>query len=44
VVASGAEQFLYATLACIAAQALWLGEHLWAYYRDHPRLRPENGE
>ena len=44
VVASGSEQFLYATLACIAAQALWLGEHLWAYYRDHPRLRPENGE
>lgn len=44
VVASGAAHYLYATLVCVAAQALWLGEHLWAYYRDHPRLRSENGE
>lgn len=42
--ASDSPYYLYGTLICIAAQALWLGEHLWAYYRDHPRLRPENGE
>ena len=44
VVAGGGGYYLYATLICVAAQALWLGEHLWAYYRDHPRLRPENGD
>jgi len=44
VVASGAEQFLYATYARQCGVKELLGEHLWAYYRDHPRLRPENGE
>ena len=43
-VASGGGYYLYATLICVAAQALWLGQHLWAYYRDHPRLRPDNSE
>lgn len=39
--ATGAGYYLYATLVCVCAQALWLGQHLWAYYRDHPRLHYE---
>lgn len=41
VAASGAELYLEATLLCACAQMLWLAQHLWAYYRDHPRLRYE---
>jgi len=26
---------------CLCAQAVWLAQHLWAYYRDHPRLHYE---
>ncbi len=44
VVASSTELYLQATLLCAAAQALWLGQHLWSYYRDHPRLRAANSE
>jgi hypothetical protein len=28
----------HAVLLCLCAQAVWLGQHLWSYYRDHPRL------
>jgi hypothetical protein len=41
VAANGAGLYLYATIACAGAQLLWLGQHLWAYYRDHPRLHYE---
>jgi hypothetical protein len=40
-VASGAELYFQATIVCLCAQAIWLGQHLWSYYRDHPRLRYE---
>jgi hypothetical protein len=40
--ASGAELYLPATIAVTCAQAMWLGQHLWSYYRNHPRLRFEN--
>jgi hypothetical protein len=39
VVASGIGFYLQAVVICVAAQALWLTQHLWAYYRDHLRLR-----
>ena len=39
--AAGAEYYFYVTLVCVAAQAVWLVQHLWAYYRDHPRMRYE---
>jgi cytosine/uracil/thiamine/allantoin permease len=42
VLASGAQYYLLATIAAACAQAMWLAQHLWAYYRDHPRLRYEN--
>jgi hypothetical protein len=41
VAASGTDLYLHATILCAAAQTLWLGQHLWAYYRDHPRLWSE---
>ncbi len=41
VAASGVALYFQATILCICAQAVWLGQHLWAYYRDHPRLRFE---
>lgn len=28
----------YALLVCLCAQAVWLCQHLWFYYRDHLRL------
>jgi hypothetical protein len=40
-VASGAGLYLEATIVCACAQTVWLGQHLWSYYRDHPRLRYE---
>jgi hypothetical protein len=39
--AGGAEHYFYVTLVCACAQAVWLAQHLWGYYRDHPRLRSE---
>jgi hypothetical protein len=39
--ASGVELYFPATIVCACAQTLWLGQHLWSYYRDHPRLRYE---
>jgi hypothetical protein len=40
-VASGAALYFHATIVCACAQAVWLGQHLWSFYRDHPRLRYE---
>ena len=40
-VASGAGLYLEATIVCACAQTVWLAQHLWSYYRDHPRLRYE---
>jgi hypothetical protein len=40
--AIGAPYYLLATIAAVCAQAMWLGQHLWSYYRNHPRLRYEN--
>jgi hypothetical protein len=39
IVASGTGFYVQAAVICLAAQALWLTQHLWAYYRDHLRLR-----
>jgi hypothetical protein len=41
VAASGTELYVQATILCACAQTLWLAQHLWAYYRDHPRLHYE---
>ena len=41
VVASGAELYFQASIVCACAQTVWLGQHLWSYYRDHPRLHYE---
>jgi hypothetical protein len=41
VAASGVALYFQATIVCICAQAVWFAQHLWAYYRDHPRLRYE---
>ena len=42
VLASGSGLYFAATVVCCAAQAVWLTQHLWFYYRDHLRLRYEN--
>jgi hypothetical protein len=41
VAASGADLYFHATIVCLGAQTVWLAQHLWAYYRDHPRLHYE---
>jgi hypothetical protein len=41
VAASGIDLYFHATIVCLCAQAVWLAQHLWAYYRDHPRLHYE---
>ena len=41
VAASGIDFYFHATIVCLCAQAVWLAQHLWAYYRDHPRLNYE---
>jgi hypothetical protein len=33
--------YYHATLVCLGAQAVWLTQHLWFYYRHHVRLRYE---
>jgi hypothetical protein len=40
-VASGGDYYFPATIVCLCAQTVWLGQHLWMYYRDHPRRRYE---
>jgi hypothetical protein len=42
VFASGGGFYFGATLVCSLAQAVWLCQHLWFYYRNHLRLRYEN--
>ena len=37
--ASGSGLYYAVTVICIFAQAVWLSQHLWFYYRDHLRLR-----
>jgi hypothetical protein len=39
--ASGADIYGQAVVVCVCAQAVWLAQHLWFYYRDHLRLRYE---
>ena len=39
--AGGADLYYHATIVCLCAQAVWLSQHLWFYYRDHLRLRYE---
>jgi hypothetical protein len=41
IMASGAALYFHATIVCAAAQTVWLCQHMWSYYRDHPRLRYE---
>ena len=41
VFASGTDLYYQATIICLGAQAVWLSQHLWFYYRDHLRLRYE---
>lgn len=41
VAASGADIYLTATAICLAAQAVWLTQHLWIYHRDRLRVRYE---
>jgi hypothetical protein len=40
--ASGGSAYGTATAVCLFAQALWLGQHLWTYHRNRPRLRYKN--
>src|SRR5262245_29235454 len=42
VLASGGGHYLQAAAICGFAQAIWLVQHLWFYYRNHLRLRYEN--
>jgi hypothetical protein len=39
---SGYDLYLHVAVIAIGAQAIWLGEHLWFYRRDHLRVRFEN--
>src|SRR5262245_15156930 len=39
--ASGYDLYLQVTLISLGAQAVWLSQHLWFYYRDHLRVRFE---
>jgi hypothetical protein len=41
VAASGYKLFLQVSVIVIGAQAVWLSQHLWVYYRDHLRVRYE---
>lgn len=36
---NGMGVYVQAMIICLAAQSLWLTQHLWFYYRDHLRLR-----
>jgi len=42
VLASGTQYYAEAAGICGFAQAVWLGQHLWFYYRNHLRLRYKN--
>ena len=41
IIASGTTLYYPATIVCLCAQAVWLSQHVWIYYRDRPRLRFE---
>jgi len=42
VAASGYDLYLQVAVIAVGAQAIWLAQHLWSYYRDHLRGRYEN--
>jgi hypothetical protein len=44
VAASGHNLYLQVTVISLGAQAIWLSQQLWAYYRDHLRARYEVSE
>jgi hypothetical protein len=40
--AGGYQLYLHVAVISVGAQAVWLSQHLWFYYRNHPRVRFEN--
>jgi hypothetical protein len=36
---SGHDLYLHVAIIAVGAQAIWLGEHLWFYRRDHLRVQ-----
>jgi hypothetical protein len=44
VAASGHNLYLPVSVIALGAQAIWLSQHLWVYYRDHLRVRYEISE
>jgi len=44
VAASGQNLYVPASVIAVGAQAIWLSQHLWFYYRDHLRVRYEVSE
>jgi predicted transcriptional regulator len=40
--ASGNHFYLEAIVICFGAQAIWLGQNLWSYYRDRLRMNYQN--
>ena len=42
VLASGSDHYAQAAAICGFAQAIWLSQHLWFYYRNHLRLGYES--
>jgi hypothetical protein len=42
VAASGYGLYRQLSVISLGAQAIWLVQHLWSYYRDHVRVRYEN--
>jgi len=42
VAASGHDLYVQALVIAVGAQAVWLPQHFWFYYRDHLRVRYEN--
>jgi hypothetical protein len=41
VAASGQHLYVQITVIAIGAQAIWLAQHLWFYFRDHLRVSYE---
>jgi hypothetical protein len=44
VAASGHNLYLQVSVISLGAQAIWLSQHLWWYYREHLRVHYEAGE
>jgi hypothetical protein len=42
VAASGRPLYLQISVIALGAQAIWLAQHLWFYYREHLHVRYEN--